>query len=99
MAEIKKPITMHLTNWQKQMLQNFMNTPDRQTGIKVTIVNPQQWFLHLDSIPAQLQAGEFNLFLTDLQINHVTEAMGPRIKISAHGVLPEMVESGAIVFE
>ncbi len=97
-------VTLYLTSWQKRMIQDFMplktmriSSIDKLTKVKVSIIDRKQWVMYRQPIDA-IKAGQWNLYLTDEQINMVTQMTGMRAKFSALNVSPEMVASGALVF-
>ena len=98
----EKSVTLYLTSWQIRMIRDFMpamkvSALDRMTKVKVSIIDKKQWVMYRQPFDA-FKAGQWNLYLTDEQINMVTQMTGMRVKFSALNVSPEMVESGALVF-
>jgi hypothetical protein len=101
----KETITLYLAGWQKRMIKDFIsvssfkaNSVARATKIKIAVIDRKQWVMYRQPIDA-IKAGEWNLYLTDEQINIVMEKTGLGVKLSALNVSPEMLKSGAIAFE
>ena len=102
MPSNEKSVTLYLTSWQIRMIRDFMpamkvSAIDRMTKMKISIIDKKQWVMYRQPVEA-FKAGQWNLYLTDEQINMVTHMTGMRVKFAALNVSPEMVESGAIVF-
>jgi hypothetical protein len=98
----KETITLYLAGWQKRMIKDFIsfkaNSIARATKIKIAIIDRKQWVMYRQPIDA-IKTGEWNLYLTDEQINIVMEKTRLDVKLSALNVSPAMLKSGAIVFE
>jgi hypothetical protein len=100
----KKSVTLFLAGWQKRMLKDYLSVSafkaravDKLTKVKISIIDRKQWVMYRQPIEA-IKAGEWNLYLTDEQINIITAKTGLRAKISALNVSPEMLKAGAIAF-
>jgi hypothetical protein len=98
-------VTLYLAGWQKRMIKDFIGVSEikvrnieKLTKIIISIIDKKQWVMYRQPIEA-IKAREWNLYLTDEQINIVAANTGLRTKISALNVSPEMVKSGAIVFQ
>jgi hypothetical protein len=105
MPETKKTITLYLAGWQKRMIKDCMDLSDfkiesinKLTKLKISILDRKQWVMYKQP-PEYMKTGEWNLYLTDEQIHHVTEVFGLKANISALNVSPEMVKSGAFALE
>lgn len=101
----KQTVTLYLAGWQKRMIKDFMSVSalrvkaiSRLTRVKVSILDKKQWVMYRQPVDA-IKVGEWSLYLTDEQINMVTDVAGIRANFSALNISPEMVKSGAIVFQ
>ncbi|MCG8376257.1 MAG: hypothetical protein MI702_07225 [Chlorobiales bacterium] len=96
----QKAITLYLTGWQKRMIRDHVKASARITRLKFNPRIPKkEWVMYRQPVLEKVKQGAWNLYLTDEQILHVTEALGISAKISALNVTPEMLESGVVVFE
>ncbi len=98
----RKMITLYLAGWQKRMVRDHLKIaqiPERLSRIVISPKIPKkEWVMYRQPIFERLRAGEWNLYLTDEQIDHVVDAFGVEAKISALSISPELIEEGAISF-
>ena len=98
-----KSITLYLAGWQKRMIMDHVKLDKSLTNIsKIKVLGKipkKEWIMYRQAIFEHINQAAWNLYLTDEQINHVSEALGIRAKISALNMSKEMLESGAITFE
>ncbi len=96
----EKAITLYLAGWQKRMIRDHVKVSARITRLKFDPKIPKkEWVMYRQPVLDSVKQGAWNLYLTDEQILHVTEALGVNAKISALNVTPEVLESGVVVFE
>jgi hypothetical protein len=97
----EKAITLHLAEWQKRMVMDHVKgVAQNFSKIQVSnILHKEHHLLYMPPTPENASKGAWGLYLTDEQINHVTDAMGIKTKISALNITPGMLESKAVVFK
>jgi hypothetical protein len=98
----QKSITIYLTGWQKRMIADHI-AADHLKAIKVVTkltlagkIPKTEWVMYRPAVDLGKKAS-WNLYLTDEQISHVTEALGIKAKISALNISQELLDSKAIV--
>jgi hypothetical protein len=97
-----KAITLSLASWQQRMIRDYMKSAlsiEEIGKVTIKVIDKRQWVMYRQPISADVVKGAWNLYLTDAQITKVSAILGADIKISALRISPEMVKSGAIVFE
>jgi hypothetical protein len=95
----EKKVVLYLAGWQKRMLRDYVKGAARMTRVEFNPKIPKkEWVMYRQPVLDAVKKGAWNLYLTDEQILHVTEALGLDVKISALSVTPEAIESGAIAF-
>lgn len=90
-------ITLYLASWQKRMILDYVKDAKVSNKIIVSIDDKKKWVMYIQP-PELVVKGSWNLYLTDEQINKVTEVLGLKTKISALNISPEMLKSKAISF-
>jgi hypothetical protein len=98
----ERKITLVLTGWQKRMLKDFMKKPllpAEVSKISLSVIDRRQWVMYRVVDPIGFKNGAWNLYLTDAQIKKMGPLLGENVNISALRISPEMVKSGAIMFE
>jgi hypothetical protein len=98
----EKAITLSLVGWQKRMIRDYLKATvsiEKISKVRIKVIDKKQWVMYRQPEPAALAKGAWNLYLTDPQVNKVAAALGAEMRISALRISPEMVKSGAIVFE
>lgn len=97
-----KAITLSLASWQQRMIRDYMKSAlsiEEIGKVTIRVIDKKQWVMYRQPEPAAIAKGAWNLYLTDQQVTKVAAALGAEMRISALRISPEMVKSGAIVFE
>lgn len=99
-----KTLTLYLSTWQKRMMRDLMGSsslkriPFRKIT-KMRIRNPIGICLASYKLPVDgIRRGDWIIYLTDEQINMVSEELRLRTPISSVNISPETIKSGAISF-
>lgn len=98
-----KSITLYLAGWQKRMIMDHVKLErgiEKVSKIKILgKLSKKEWVMYRQPAFEHINQTAWNLYLTDEQINHASEALGIKTKISALNMSKEVLESGAITFE
>jgi hypothetical protein len=81
------------------MLRDYVKASARVTRVEFNPKIPKkEWVMYRQPVLEAIKQGAWNLYLTDEQILHVSEALGVDVKLSALRITPESVETGLIAF-
>lgn len=95
----RKSVTLYLAGWQKRMIMDYMEfkTKKRFSKIVVAKIPDKTWVMYRQPMEI-ISKYNWNLYLTDEQINIVRERLGVKAKISALNISEKLIESGRIAF-
>jgi hypothetical protein len=104
MAKVEKTITLYLAPWQKRMIADKVGTSAAKrkklakvSAVTLSIIDKRQWVMYRQ--PHELlEAGEWDLYLTDEQISQVATVLGVGLNVSAVNISAAKIKSGAVVF-
>ncbi len=93
--------TLYLTDWQIRLLRDYVKIAYRpRLFSQLQVKFDPEYSLHIRTyrVPdfKAVQAGEFNLYLTNEQVKQVQEVAGVKARFSALAISPAMFESNQL---